>query len=236
MCVQVKKITTKKVSDSVVEQMEEMIKSGTFQAGEKLPSVRELCEMFGVGRSAVRDAITTLKGKGAVDVKQGEGTYILEFDSTRLFNNQLLLPRPRDISELFQVRKLLEPGITEMAANNRTEADLNLMEKILTNQATKGWEADYLLHTAIARAAGNEIIIQLLQFISTTMKNAMIDFHNYIEKNPDIAHMIEKQHAGIYQSIKLGMSQKAKQMMMEHLNFVEKALLKSHVFEQSSSR
>jgi GntR family transcriptional regulator, transcriptional repressor for pyruvate dehydrogenase complex len=232
---QVKKITTKKVSDSVVEQMEEMIKSGTFQAGEKLPSVRELCEMFGVGRSAVRDAITTLKGKGVVDVKQGEGTYILEFDSTRLFNNQLLLPRPRDISELFQVRKLLEPGITEMAANNRTEVDLNLMEKILSNQATKGWEADYLLHTAIARAAGNEIIIQLLKFISTTMKNAMIDFHNYIEKNPDIAHMIEKQHAGIYQSIKLGMCQKAKQKMMEHLNFVEKELLKSHVFEQSSS-
>lgn len=229
---QVKKIITKKVSDSVVEQIEEMIQSGTFQAGEKLPSVRELCEMFGVGRSAVRDAITNLKGKGAVDVKQGEGTYILEFDSTKLFSNHLLLPRPQDISELFQVRKILEAGIAEMAAIHRTEPDLQYMEKIFSNQSIKSWESDYHLHTAITKAAGNEIIIQLMQFISTTMKNAMIDFHHYIEKHPAIAQLIEMQHIGIYEAIKVGIPEKAKQMMIEHLNFVEKELLKSHVFQQ----
>lgn len=228
----VKKISTKKVSDSVVEQIEEMIKSGSFQAGEKLPSVRELCEMFGVGRSAVRDAITTLKGKGAVEVKQGEGTYILEFDSTRLFNNHLLLPGYRDISELFQVRKILEAEIAEMAALNRSEADLHLMEKILSNQSIKGWESDYHLHTAIAKAAGNEIIIQLVQFISATMKKAMIDFHNYIEKNPTTVQVIENQHIRIYESIKLAIPPKAKQTMIEHLNFVEKELLQSHALQQ----
>lgn len=220
------------MSDSVVEQIEEMIKSGSFQAGEKLPSVRELCEMFGVGRSAVRDAITTLKGKGAVEVKQGEGTYILEFDSTRLFNNHLLLPGYRDISELFQVRKILEAEIAEMAALNRSEADLHLMEKILSNQSIKGWESDYHLHTAIAKAAGNEIIIQLVQFISATMKKAMIDFHNYIEKNPTTVQVIENQHIRIYESIKLAIPQKAKQTMIEHLNFVEKELLQSHALQQ----
>lgn len=231
---QVKKISTKKVSDSVVEQIEELIKSGTFQAGEKLPSVRELCEMFGVGRSAVRDAITTLKGKGAVDVKQGEGTYILEFDSTRLFNNHLLLPNSRDISELFQVRKILEAGIAEMAALNRSEVDLHLIEKILSNQSISGWESDYQLHAAISKATGNEIIIQLVHFISTTMKNAMIDFHNYIEKNPTTIQFIEEQHLRIYESIKLAKPHKAKQMMMEHLDFVEKELLQSHVLQRLS--
>ncbi|MED1472712.1 FadR/GntR family transcriptional regulator [Bacillus salipaludis] len=224
---QIQKITTKKVSDSVAEQIEEMIRSGTFQAGDKLPSVRELCELFGVGRSAVRDAITILKGKGIVDVKQGEGAYILDFDSTRLFNNHLLLTRPRDISELYQVRKILEPGIAELAAQNRTEEDLQIMAEIFSNPSINGWDSDYLLHTAIAKAAGNEIIIQLLQFISTTMKNAMIDFHHYIKKNPTTAQMMEKQHFKIYESIKLGKPENAKQMMMEHLDFVEKELLNS---------
>ncbi|MEL3973203.1 GntR family transcriptional regulator [Rossellomorea oryzaecorticis] len=65
------KISTKKVSDFVEEQIEGMIQSGMFKAGEKLPSVRELCEMYEVGRSAVRDAMTTLKGKGILQVKQG---------------------------------------------------------------------------------------------------------------------------------------------------------------------
>jgi GntR family transcriptional regulator, transcriptional repressor for pyruvate dehydrogenase complex len=221
------------VSDSVVEQIEEMIKSGTLVTGEKLPSVRELCEMFGVGRSAVRDAITTLKGKGAVDVKQGEGTYILEFDSTRLFNNHLLIPSSKDISELFQVRKILEAGIAEMAALNRSEVDLHLIEKILSNQSISGWESDYHLHTAIAKAGGNEIIMQVVQFISAMMKKAMMDFHNYIEKNLTTLQIIEKQHLQIYESIKLGIPQQAKQMMIEHLNFVEKELLQSHVLRDN---
>lgn len=228
---QIQKISTKKVSDSVAEQIEEMIRSGTFQVGEKLPSVRELCEMFGVGRSAVRDAITTLKGKGIVDVKQGEGTYILEFDSTKLFNNHLLLTQPKDISQLYQVRKILEPGIAELAALHRKEEDLQLMAEIFANPTMNGWDSDYLLHTAIAKAAGNEIIIQLLEFISTTMKNAMIDFHHYIKKNPITAQMMEKQHFKIYESIKLGKPENAKQMMMEHLDYVEKELLNSLVLQ-----
>ena len=47
----VEKISTKKVSESVTEEIEKLIEMGTFQAGEKLPSVRELCELFGVGRN-----------------------------------------------------------------------------------------------------------------------------------------------------------------------------------------
>lgn len=227
------KISTKKVSDSVVEHIEEMIESGRFEAGEKLPSVRELCEMFGVGRSAVRDAITTLKGKGTVYVKQGEGTYICEFDSAKLFTNPMLLPSTRDISELFQVRKILETGIAEMAALNRSEEDLEQIDAILSNQSNNGWESDFHLHTAIAKATGNEIIIQLIQFISTTMKKAMIDFHTYIQKNQDTVDAIGKQHERIYESIKLADPKTAKQMMIEHLDFVEKELTQSHVLQHS---
>lgn len=94
-CVNVGKIFIKKVSETVEQEIEKMIESGKFQSGEKLPSVRELCDLFGVGRSAVRDAITTLKGKGTVYVKQGEGTYICEFDSTKLFTNHMLIPARR---------------------------------------------------------------------------------------------------------------------------------------------
>ncbi len=227
----IKKIATKKVSDSIVEQIEEMIKSGMIDAGEKLPSVRELGEMFGVGRSAVRDAITILKGKGVVEVKQGDGAYILKFTSTRLFNNDLLVPNSKDIKELFQVRKLLEAGIVEMAAINRTEADLLFMEKSLINDSMEGWESDYHFHTAIAKAAGNQIIIQLIQLISTLMKNAMIDFHHYIEKNPSTLQVIERQHLRIYECIKLAKPLEAKEMMIEHLNIVENLLLKSHVLK-----
>ncbi|MFC0272745.1 FadR/GntR family transcriptional regulator [Metabacillus herbersteinensis] len=223
----IEKIITKKVSESVGEQIEKMIESGTFKAGEKLPSVRELCEMFGVGRSAVRDAITALKGKGAVDVKQGEGTYVCEFDSTKLFNSTLLLPSTKDIKELVQVRKILETAIAEMAALNRTEYDLLNMKEILSTQVTSGWEADYQFHMAIAKAAGNEILIQLMQCISTTTKKAMNDFHKTIQTNKSTVKQIAEQHLEIYEYIKLGEPKKAHQKMSEHLNQVEELMQNS---------
>lgn len=226
---EVEKISTKKVSESVTEQIEKMIEVGTFLPGEKLPSVRELCDLFGVGRSAVRDAITTLKGKGAVTVKQGEGTYICKFDSGKLFNNHLLLPSSKDISQLFQVRKLLEPGIAELAAENRSDRDLKMMKDLLFGSGANSWEADYNFHLAIAKAAGNEILIQLIEFISASMKKTMIGFHQFIERDRNIFEEITHQHTQIFQLIHKKDSAKAKQKMEEHLDYVEDLLKTSSV-------
>lgn len=223
-CVNMGKIFTKKVSETVEEEIEKMIESGKFQSGEKLPSVRELCDLFGVGRSAVRDAITTLKGKGTVYVKQGEGTYICEFDSAKLFTNHMLIPNCEDIKDLFQVRKILETGIAEMAASNRSVQDLVRMEEILSNLCINGWEGDYHFHMAIANATGNKSLIQLVQTISTTMKKAMIDFHRYIQENEDIVKTMDEQHDKIYESIKMGNPIKANQSMINHLQYVEEIL------------
>lgn len=223
----VEKITVKKVSESVVEQIEKMIKQGAFQAGEKLPSVREMCDMFGVGRSAIRDAIITLKGKGTVDIRQGEGTYVCRFDSTRIFNNHLIIPETSDVRALFQVRKILEPGIAEMAAQNRTERQLLEIEEILSNKTSNGWEEDYNFHMTIAKASRNEIIFQLIQYISTTTKKHMTDFHQFIQKDPKLIAKINEQHYEIFQEIKENNAQLAKIKMTEHLEYVEDILQKS---------
>ncbi len=178
----IEKIPRKKVSELVVEQIEKMIESGMFKAGEKLPSMRELCEMFDVGRSAIRDAIITLNGKGTVYVKQGEGTFICEFDSSRIFNQSTLFPNKKNIQELFQTRKIIEAGIAEAAALNRSKEDLQMMKDTLFKQED-GWESDYHFHMAIANAAGNDILVQLMEFISTTTKKTMNEFHKQIQQN-----------------------------------------------------
>ncbi|PLS16162.1 FadR family transcriptional regulator [Bacillus sp. M6-12] len=226
----VEKLTVKKLSETVEEQIEKMISSGTFKPGEKLPSVRELCELFGVGRSAVRDAITTLKGKGIVNVKQGEGTFICEFDSAKLFSNVMLHPGLRDITELFQVRKILESGMAEMAALNRSEKHLRIMDDLLYAKTAAGWESDYQFHRTIALAAGNEILVELVKFISTTMKKVMMDFHRYIQNNSKIVDTIDVHHKEIYESIKSKQPREAKARMLAHLGYVEQ-LLKNDVLK-----
>ncbi|SEM60086.1 GntR family transcriptional regulator, transcriptional repressor for pyruvate dehydrogenase complex [Mesobacillus persicus] len=228
----VEKIRNKKVSDRVVEQIELMIESGEFTIGEKLPSVRELCELFGVGRSAVRDAITTLKGKGTVEVKHGEGTYICGFDSSSLFKSQVLLPSIKDVHELFQVRKILETGMAEMASINRSEEMISEMEVLLSNQTDTGWGSDYSFHMLIAKASGNEILLQLVEFISSAMKKVMIEFYKQIEEDISLVRKIDQQHVTILQAIKEQNPKLAGQEMMLHLTTVE-TLLKSSVLEKA---
>ncbi|MEI3614006.1 FadR/GntR family transcriptional regulator [Pseudogracilibacillus sp. SO30301A] len=230
---QAERISGKKVSDIVVEQIEEWIRSDKVQPGEKLPSVRELSEMFDVGRSAVRDALTTLKGKGIVNVKQGEGTFVCHFDMAQLLPD-LLLVRKSDMKKLYQVRRILEVGIAEMAAINATEKQLQLMKEKLDELSSaktlKGWEADYRFHQAIAEASGNEILVDVMETVSTTTKKGIIASHRIILSDEKLSSDIAEQHIAIYDAIKARDPVKARETMFSHLTYVEK-LLNNHLNE-----
>ncbi|MFC7392915.1 FadR/GntR family transcriptional regulator [Scopulibacillus cellulosilyticus] len=221
------KQTTKNVSDRISEQIEQWIEKGQVNPGDKLPSVRELCELFGVGRSAVRDALTTLKGKGVLDVKQGEGSFIRRFDTSLLFDGLLLL-NEKDISQLFGVRKVLETGIAETAAIYHTPYHLHEMKEALdylkNEENNQGWESDYQFHLAIVKATQNDILVQLMQTVSSSIQKAMIDCHTIIQSDNRLKETIQRQHIAIYQAIESGHTEKARKEMFYHLSYVEELL------------
>ncbi len=219
----VEKISKKKASTVVVEQIEKMIEEGYFKAGDKLPSVRELCDLFDVGRSTIRDALITLNGKGTVYVKQGEGTYVCDFDSAPLFHKSVLMPNEKNIQELFQVRRILEAGIAKEAALFRSQADLSKLKAALLGEKEE-WELDYDFHMAIAHATKNDVIVQFMEFIADTLKRTMIDFHEQIKRDDRIVKLIEAQHHKIYEAIRDGVPFNAYEAMVTHLLYVEKLL------------
>lgn len=224
---EVEKITNRKVSDIIARNIEEWIRSGKVQPREKLPSVRELCDMFSVGRSAVRDALTTLKGKGLVEIRHGEGTFVCHFDASQLLPDALLVTK-RDIHDLYQVRKILETGIVEMAAKHRTTEQLLKMEKALADldkaQTVEAWQADYHFHKAIAEASGNEILIDLMETLSTTMKKGIMDCHRIILSDPALTEDIRAQHEAVFEAVKTKDAKIAREAMYAHLTYVEKLL------------
>lgn len=226
----VEKIPKVKASALVVKQIEKMIEEGTFTAGDKLPSVRELCELFDVGRSTIRDAIITLNGKGIVYVKQGEGTFVNEFDSSRFFNHPLLSPNEKNIRELFQVRKILEAGIAKEAALNATKKDLVRIDSSLLGEGDE-WENDYNFHMEIAKSSKNPILVQFMEFISGILKKTMMEFHKQIHDDQSTVQMIDTQHRIVYEAIKAGLPDEAYRAMFNHLTSVEK-LLKEHILEE----
>lgn len=228
---EVEKISPKKVSELVEEQMETFIHFGKFQPGEKLPSVRELCDLFDVGRSAVRDAMTSLKGKGLVEIRHGEGMYICQFDPTKLLNHYLLLPDEKDIEALFQVREMLEAGMVKLAAQFRSEEDLEAMKLAIEEMKAKDEEvqgmADYNFHSAIAKGSGNHILFQLMEFISVTTKKSMVDFHRTIASDNSLLEEILEQHERIYEKIAAGEAEQSCEAMISHLEYVRDLMRES---------
>ena len=137
-----------------------MIKNGTLKPGDKLLPVHQLAEQFQVGRSAVREALSALRAMGLIEMKQGEGTYVKNFDSsslTKSLNNRLLMKK-EDILNLLEVRKVLEVGAVRVAAAKRTEDNLQNMKHWLDEMAKSigdekaGEKADFQFHMGIAEA------------------------------------------------------------------------------------
>ncbi|MGQ0421221.1 FadR/GntR family transcriptional regulator, partial [Bacillus sp. HC-Mk] len=135
-----------------------MIKNGTLKPGDKLLPVHQLAEQFQVGRSAVREALSALRAMGLIEMKQGEGTYVKNFDSsslTKSLNNRLLMKK-EDILNLLEVRKVLEVGAVRVAAAKRTEDNLQNMKHWLDEMAKSigdekaGEKADFQFHMGIA--------------------------------------------------------------------------------------
>ncbi|MGA9290012.1 MAG: FadR/GntR family transcriptional regulator, partial [Anaerobacillus sp.] len=210
-------------------QIVRLIKEGCYREGDKLPSVRELCGSLDVGRSAVRDALTTLKGRGLVEIRHGEGTFVTGFNPKRYFQH-MLMPHQKELESLFQVREILETSIVKLAAVNRTERDLVTMRKALDQMSYCHYDEsgfhDCQFHLAIAKASGNSILQELLESISSTMTKSMADFHSLIASKPELIHDIYQQHEAMMEMIVCEDASGAHEAMLIHFSYVKKHMRK----------
>ena len=128
-----KQIKKRKIYEEIADQLLDKIKSGELSPGSKLDSVQSLAEGFDVGRSAVREALSALRAMGLVEMRQGEGTFIKQYDPSTLsqsLSTGILMNR-QDTIELLQVRKILETGCAASAAEKRTEEELFQIQQAL---------------------------------------------------------------------------------------------------------
>src|SRR6478609_8975829 len=104
-------IKRQNLAEEVVNRLKQKISSGEFSEGQKLPSEPELMQLFGVGRSSIREAIRILSNSGVVRVQQGSGTYV---ESNPVIAEPLSKRLQRcDANDLVEVRQLLELKIAE---------------------------------------------------------------------------------------------------------------------------
>lgn len=165
----------------VLEYLKDGISDGTFAPGGKLPTENEIAETLGVSRTPVREAVKILEALGLLDVRIGSGTYVrvgLERSLSHVLMMQLSLHKTTP-QKLMEARRIVERGCAELAAERRTEADLDEMRaSIAALEACVGrpdatldemLEADLDFHRIVFRATRNELVTTFANFVLDTV-------------------------------------------------------------------
>lgn len=163
---------------AVAKRLLDLFTSGDITPGTRLPPERQLAATLGIGRSAVREALAALEILGIVDVRPGSGTFLRGNASELLpetLNWGLMIGAPRT-EELIAVRGELEVFAARLASGSLT-ADglselagyLDVMGRNLENPV-RFIEADLKFHLLIARAADNQVLLDLLQSIRSLLR------------------------------------------------------------------
>ncbi len=230
-----KKIKPKKIYEEVADAIHDMIKSGQFKPGDKLDSVQQLAENFQVGRSTIREALTALRAMGLIEIRQGEGTYVKEFESGQvsLPLSTAILMNLQDTQNLLEVRKILEAGTCYTAAQKRTEEHLQTIETALKEmQLTSGNEelneqADLAFHMSIAEATQNPLLVNLMNHVSGLIGETIKETRRlWLFSEQITVDRLYEEHHNIYIAIKEQDGEKARALMLDHLENVESVLYK----------
>lgn len=157
-------MTEKRLYHTVARAILDMIDSGAYPPGTRLPGERELAERFKVSRVVVREAEISLEAIGRVEIKVGSGVYVCD----SLAPNGLALPNVTPF-ELTQTRLIFESECAALAATMITDEQVAELEATVERMANAphdspdGEQADRDFHMLIAKATGNEANVFMLQ-------------------------------------------------------------------------
>jgi GntR family transcriptional repressor for pyruvate dehydrogenase complex len=205
------RIATTKGHELVADHLLQQIKNGERNPGDRLPSVVELAENYGVGRSTIREAVSALKAMGWLDVRHGGGTFVSKTLPTEPKNAADLLFRDAgSLIELLEVRKALEVGAASLAATRRDELHLQRLRKLLglmeqsldRNETAEGERADAAFHRAIVDASGNQLFIQLTESLSERFASTIRQTRElwFYRENATAARLLQE-HRSIFDAI-----------------------------------
>jgi len=215
------------LSDEIVEQIIDLISRGVLKPGERLPSEKELCLRFGVGRTTIREALRSMAVMGILDGRVGEGTFV-SADSRKYLEKSLqwgLLIDRKSVNDLVETRLMLESQTAYAAAARATEENLQEIEEALEgmrrslDRPEEYLEHDLRFHLAIARATQNQILYNLLSmtrgYLQTWISESLSKPST--RKMRTRAESSVREHQKILQALRKRKPELARQAMTEHI-------------------
>jgi len=217
--------------ERVVEKVLELISSGAWKPGFRLPPERELSDSFGVSRTVVREAVKALEARGVLESTTGSGVSVRLADFnmvSRSLQTYMQLSNQVDFEiRLNEVRRVLEVEMVALAASRITPEQRTQLHQIcrqmrITGKTAKQMaELDFRLHLTLAESTQNELFKVLLGPLINQLRDQIIltweDF-------PRPVNLVFDQHEAIVTAVETGDAETARQAMTKHLAFSREVL------------
>ena len=218
-------VRPRRVSQEIVRQIQDLMGLGMLPPGSKLPPEREMAQQLGVSRPTLREAIGILEHMGLLKSVQGDGTYVLNAAEHCLVDplQALITGSEERMVELAEFRTEVESWAASLAAQRAEPSDLNLMEEILDEmekEIARGnpvHQLDAEFHMILARAAHNAVYYHVANTIFNLLAQVTKVSHEKIFRGPKEQMALLDEHKRIYEAVSQKDSQKARELMREHL-------------------
>ncbi|EKZ99829.1 GntR family transcriptional regulator, partial [Cupriavidus sp. HMR-1] len=195
------------LTERVIQQLRGEIAEGTFPVGARLPTGKQLAERYGVSAAVIREVTEHLRSLGMIESRQGLGSTV----RSRVSDSGFRLSGgadSTDLADIFELRLDLESAAAAMAALHRTEQDIARMGALLDalaaqlDDADHGVEPDIQFHIAIATATHNKYYLQLLQYMTLQLHQAVRTARLNSSRQPGLPEQVHAEHVAIFDAIR----------------------------------
>lgn len=213
----------------VLGRIEEQILAGNLHVGDRLPPERELVELLGVSRAAVREALRVLEAQGVLRPRVGtgpaSGSVIAALPSEGL--SQLLRLHIALASfahdDVAEARATLERSSARLAAERATRADLARMREPLLRMDEQGLapeefnDFDTGFHVAVAEAGGNRLVADMTIAVRNAVRHTLLSAFQRLPDWEAVANRLRAEHHGVYDAIAAGDGERAGELVESHI-------------------
>ena len=217
------------LSDDLTDRLLQMIQSGEYQPGDRLPAIMQMARSFGVGHPTLREALRKLEVIGAVEIKHGSGVYVRRGKDVMLVSNPTYAggASKKLLLDLIEARIPIETQAIAQAAVHATDENLERMEALLSEAEGHLGDDESLskvnmaFHHEIAAASGNTVLAQLQEVLATLFQQeqrAILGIYGSREQD-------HREHVGLLDALRQHDADLAESRMRDHLDGVRNVLL-----------
>jgi len=215
------------LTDEAITKLRNMIQSGDLPPGARLPPENQLAAQMGISRSGVREAVKVLESARVLDVRRGDGTYVTSLAPKLLLEGvgfAVELLQGETLLEVMEVRRLLEPAATGLAARRVSDAQLEELAAALQDMRDAASDpetllrADVAFHRIVIASTGDETLISLLDGLSSQPARARI-WRGLVLGN--VTEATIEEHRAIYDAMRARDPFLAQSAALMHVNTSE---------------